>query len=65
MILGYGIIAVPTGIVSAEYSRGESIEKPKHEDIDLSVQSCQNCSAEINNSEAQFCYRCGEKIEQA
>ncbi len=65
MILGYGIIAVPTGIVSAEYSRGDNKEPQKHHDTDLAMKSCRNCSAEINNSEAQFCYRCGEKIDQA
>ena len=63
MILGYGIIAVPTGIVSAEYS---NYHKSKKEDEDskihLNSQSCPNCLAERHNDESQFCYNCGEKL---
>ncbi len=60
MILGYGIIAVPTGIVSAEYSRSPI----KENEIDLGVQSCNNCSAEINRTEAEYCWRCGTALNE-
>ncbi len=54
MIIGYGIIAVPTGIVSAEYA--SSMNKSKEID---EGRSCLNCSAEIYRSDAQFCRKCG------
>ena len=54
MIIGYGIIAVPTGIVSAEYAASRNKEK----DFDAG-RSCPNCSAEIYRSDADFCRKCG------
>ena len=64
MILGYGIIAVPTGIVSAEYTHQykskDKTQKPEPKpDIDLNSQSCHNCLAEKHKDNAQFCYNCG------
>ena len=53
MILGYGIIAVPTGIVSAEYS-GQKTH--------TNTQSCPNCTANNHQDDAAFCYDCGEKL---
>ncbi len=54
MIIGYGIIAVPTGIVSAEYASA----KNKVKDLDEG-RSCPNCGAEIYRSDADFCRKCG------
>ncbi|MEL0650304.1 MULTISPECIES: ion transporter [unclassified Algibacter] len=64
MILGYGIIAVPTGIVSAEYvnqskDKDATPQKPK---VNLNSQSCQNCLASNHKDEAEFCYNCGNKL---
>jgi len=56
MILGYGIIAIPTGIVGSELSRQSQEKTP------LQTQSCHNCSAENHNNNANFCYRCGEGL---
>ncbi|MCL5127898.1 MULTISPECIES: ion transporter [unclassified Algibacter] len=56
MILGYGIIAVPTGIVTAELSK-VSEKKPE-----INTQSCPNCSAEGHKDNADFCYNCGHKF---
>ncbi|MFH6770131.1 ion transporter [Gaetbulibacter aquiaggeris] len=61
MILGYGIIAVPTGIVSAEYAQHNK-PKTKEEDIHLNTQSCPNCSASKHKDHAGFCYNCGYKL---
>ncbi|MDG2465476.1 MAG: ion transporter [Crocinitomicaceae bacterium] len=63
MILGYGIIAVPTGIVSAEYTRNAN--KKDESTLDTNVHSCTNCSAEINRSNASFCWRCGENLKDS
>ena len=56
MILGYGIIAIPTGIVSVEMAKG------KGHHVDMNTQSCPNCSAGVHRDDAKFCYRCGEEL---
>jgi voltage-gated potassium channel len=55
MILGYGILAVPTGIVSAEY-----VTQTKK--IATNTTACRNCSFENHTDNAKFCSACGEKI---
>ena len=63
MILGYGIIAVPTGIVSAEYTnQNKNIPEPEKLDVDLNTQACPNCSVEKHKDNAEFCYNCGHKL---
>ena len=59
MIIGYGIIAVPTGIVSAEYTSRKQAEN----DVDEG-RSCQNCGAEIVLSDADYCRKCGERLSE-
>ena len=54
MILGYGIIAVPTGIVSSEMV--------KINDVNLNTQSCPSCSYEGHDDNAIFCNHCGNKL---
>ncbi len=56
MVLGYGIIAVPTGIVTAEMT------KTKGKKVDTNTQSCPSCSAENHKDNAVFCYDCGHKL---
>ncbi len=54
MIIGYGIIAVPTGIVTAELTRvNPSL---------VSSQHCSSCSREGHASDAKFCKYCGEPL---
>tara|TARA_R110001592_G_scaffold46657_8_gene148460 strand:- start:485 stop:1333 length:849 start_codon:yes stop_codon:yes gene_type:complete len=62
MILGYGIIAVPTGIVSAEYTAQNKLQTPKKDEVHLNTQACPNCSAEKHKDNAEFCYNCGYKL---
>lgn len=64
MILGYGIIAVPTGIVSAEYTNRHKNDKPLNpeDQVHLNSRSCENCLAENHKDGADFCYSCGEKL---
>lgn len=57
MILGYGIIAVPTGIVTAEMSYQKDHFKNK-----ANTQSCPHCSAEGHDIDAVFCKKCGGKL---
>lgn len=63
MILGYGIIAVPTGIVSAEYTaQGKKIEPKPDSMIPLNSQSCENCLATGHKDKAEYCFNCGERL---
>ncbi len=67
MIMGYGIIAVPTGIVSAEYTRSSNAEDKKNKankTIHLNSQSCSNCLTENHKDNAEFCYQCGESLHK-
>lgn len=57
MILGYGIIAVPTGIVSAEYVSANQ-KKP----VKSKENPCPNCGLEGHQKDAEFCYSCGNKL---
>ncbi len=54
MIVGYGIIAVPTGIVTAEFT------KSKNEKI--STQACPSCASEGHDHDAKHCKHCGEEL---
>ena len=58
MILGYGIIAVPTGIVSAEYAAATN-----QNIVHVNTQSCWNCNAKKHQDHAKHCYNCGESLE--
>jgi voltage-gated potassium channel len=48
MILGYGIIAVPTGIVTAEIAKELMIKS-------LSIKPCTECGTEDYPDNANFC----------
>lgn len=55
MILGYSIIAVPTGIVTAEFGRVARARIP-------TAQACPNCSAEGHDADAVHCKYCGAHL---
>lgn len=57
MIIGYGIIAVPTGIVSAEYASGMK----KEESMDAG-RACPDCGSEVLQKDAHYCRQCGHKL---
>ena len=54
MIIGYGIIAVPTGIVTAELARESHTS--------LSTQACPECASEGHDADAVYCKYCGAKL---
>lgn len=58
MILGYGIIAVPTGIVTNELIQTSSKTSTKHQ----STQVCQSCAKEGHDLDAIHCKYCGEVL---
>ena len=55
MITGYGIIAVPTGIVTAELAKPRFQAKP-------STRACDVCGGEGHHFDAVFCMHCGAKL---
>jgi voltage-gated potassium channel len=57
MIMGYGVLAVPTGIVSAELVSADSNPSKV-----LSTQSCKSCLNEGHDADAEFCKYCGEEL---
>jgi voltage-gated potassium channel len=54
MFLGYGIIAVPTGIVTVEIS--QAARKAVNTNV------CPSCSLEGHDPDAKYCKYCGEKL---
>lgn len=61
MILGYAIIAVPTGIVSAQMAGARPTDTPTAAPAFKQV-VCHVCQAPDHRSDAEFCWRCGEKL---
>ena len=59
MITGYGIIAVPTGIVSAEYTK--SLRKRS---VPTNTQVCPHCNETKHLDDAEFCHNCGKKLNE-
>ncbi|MFT5750787.1 MAG: voltage-gated potassium channel [Flavobacteriales bacterium] len=62
MIMGYGIIAVPTGIVSAEYAKKELMKTPGEHYVHTNTQSCEHCGNEKHTDKAKFCNICGHSL---
>lgn len=54
MILGYAIIAVPTGIITSEMARS------RHERTNTQV--CHHCQSRDHEDDATFCRHCGTKL---
>jgi voltage-gated potassium channel len=55
MLIGYGIIAVPTGIITTEMTLAARNKRHSHE-------ACPNCSREGHESDAVHCKYCGAKL---
>ncbi|OQB35064.1 MAG: Ion channel [Candidatus Latescibacteria bacterium ADurb.Bin168] len=54
MILGYSIIAVPTGIVTVEMSQAKRRSDEER--------SCPQCGKTGHDNDARFCNRCGGQL---
>jgi voltage-gated potassium channel len=57
MIMGYGIIAVPTGIVTVELAEAARLE--------ASTRVCPECTGEGHDRDARFCKYCGHGLPPA
>jgi voltage-gated potassium channel len=54
MIMGYGIIAVPTGIVTLELDRASRASAPRR--------ACPGCGVDRHDADATFCKHCGTAL---
>jgi voltage-gated potassium channel len=55
MVTGYGVIAVPTGLVTAELVRRDM------SDANM-VKKCPSCGHETNRNDAKYCSNCGTSL---
>ncbi|MBD3628493.1 ion transporter [Cyclobacterium sp.] len=60
MLLGYAIIAVPTGIVTSEltHAKNKSEKSDRHQ-----FKICHGCSLQKHSPDAIYCRKCGTKLE--
>ena len=57
MLIGYAIIAVPSGIItSSVINRGNKTK--------LSGILCPRCKTQVLHPDANYCYKCGEKLDE-
>ncbi|WP_373519106.1 ion transporter [Pricia sp.] len=64
MLLGYGIIAVPTGIVTVEMGKQANVKKDSGNEhfVHVNTQACTTCSKEGHRDDAKHCYNCGSEL---
>jgi voltage-gated potassium channel len=55
MLLGWGTLAVPTGIVSAEFTARRLVREP-------TTRTCHECLSEGHLPSARFCRDCGAEL---
>ena len=55
MMLGYGLIAVPTGIISAEMAK-------RRREVDINTKVCSECLSDKHKDDAIFCRKCGSSL---
>lgn len=56
MIIGYGVIAVPTGIVTMEMNKAAKYDVPKN------TERCRNCGDDYHLDGSVYCKTCGHKL---
>ncbi|TKB48633.1 ion transporter [Ferrimonas sediminicola] len=56
MILGYSVLAVPTGIFTATIHREMSLRRD--------LRRCENCDRSGHDHDARFCNHCGTELEE-
>ena len=66
MILGYSVIAVPTGIISADIISNDKKSNKKNthtnEEQLKRIRSCPNCGWQTEDQDADYCKRCGTEM---
>ncbi|WP_336852535.1 ion transporter [Pseudescherichia vulneris] len=56
ILIGYSVIAIPTGILTAQMSN--ELQQKKR------ARRCPRCHLQDHNAEAHYCLRCGERLPQ-
>jgi voltage-gated potassium channel len=59
MLIGYAVIAVPTGIVTAELTVAQQARREKEM---RESRNCSNCAAVESDSKAHYCRQCGSPL---
>jgi voltage-gated potassium channel len=59
MLIGYAIIAVPTGIITAELTVGQRLKKERELRL---ARNCTNCAWVERDPEAHYCRNCGSAL---
>ncbi len=64
MVMGYGVIAVPTGILTSELRniKAESPQVPLVMVVDTSIPPCLHCHANEHAGGSRFCRLCGSAL---
>ncbi len=62
MIMGYGIIAVPTGIVGVEIAKSNGKIPVRDTTHHLNGIVCAHCNREGHRNDADYCYHCGHGL---
>jgi voltage-gated potassium channel len=57
MLIGWGILAVPTGIVTAEMTARRFVRRP-------TTRTCHECLTEGHEADAKFCKDCGARLPE-
>ncbi|MCB2059252.1 MAG: ion transporter [Novosphingobium sp.] len=68
MLVGWGTLAVPTGIVTTEIALHHRTGKGAAAIPGLDregLRSCANCGEEAHSSRAQYCHQCGAELPQS
>lgn len=65
MLMGYAIIAVPTGIVSSELTAARLDENRQAKTPDAPGRPCPECGVQSHSEDALFCRKCGAKLDAA
>ena len=61
MLIGYSIIAVPTGIVSSGFIMNSMAKSDKGKEDQSAIQ-CPRCASRAHSINDNYCWKCGEKI---
>lgn len=57
MLLGWGMIAVPTGMITAEFALRQGLERRP-------ARQCQRCGSDILPPAARYCGQCGTRVRR-
>jgi voltage-gated potassium channel len=59
MLIGYAVIAVPTGIITAELTLGQQRDQARDR---AEARNCTTCASVEHDREAHYCRKCGSEL---